>query len=427
MPKNQPIKVCFFSKYPPIEGGVSSRTYWLGRALGERGVEVHIVTNALEVEEEYREALDLEKPSDKKEYEPKNVFVHSLNSNQNHSDVPFHIPFSPAYLERLISLGIRVIEKYGCNLIDSHYLQPYGVAAVFTKLLTSRPCILRNAGSDISRLFPKEDFHDLYKASFKVADIIITQIKNKDALGDSNISQAKLWASPFHSIPPQHFNPKVKPANLESLGIPSNLLRKPVLTYMGKCTFYKCLFDLVKVASQIKEDFLLLFVTKGSKLGELKAYLKKFPSLKDKYYFLDFLPPWRIPSILRASTCLLQLETGFPVRGHKPIQPIEAFATATPALISQELFQKYKNIYNPNLKKDKNVLVVNPRDHFDLKNVFLEIIRNPRKIKQIGRRGHRELFDEKEFEKGVEDRLSLYRKILRSQLGPSSRPRDAED
>jgi glycosyltransferase involved in cell wall biosynthesis len=418
MSKSQAIKVCFFSKYPPIEGGVSSRTYWLSRALAERGVEVHIVTNALEVEEEYRETFDLEEPSDRKEYEPKNVFVHSLNLNQNTSGVPFHIPFSPAYLERLISLGIRVIEKYGCNLIDSHYLQPYGVAAAFTKLLTSKPCILRNAGSDISRLFPKEDFHDLYQASFKVADIIITQIKNKDVFGDSSISQNKLWASPFHSIPPQYFNPKVKPANLADFGIPPKLLKKPILTYMGKCTLYKCLFDLVKVASQIKEDFLLFFVTKGSKLEEFKAYLKRFPSLKNKYYFLDFLPPWRIPSVLRASTCLLQLETGFPVKGHKPIQPIEAFATAIPVLISQELFQKYKNIYSPNLKKDGNVLSVNPRDHFDLKNVLLKIIRNPRKIKQIGRQGHRELFDEKEFEKGVEDRVSLYRKMLGGQLSP---------
>ena len=54
------MKVCFFSKYPPIEGGISSRTYWLAKALGERKIEVHLVTNALEVEENYKEAIDWE-------------------------------------------------------------------------------------------------------------------------------------------------------------------------------------------------------------------------------------------------------------------------------------------------------------------------------------------------------------------------------
>jgi glycosyltransferase involved in cell wall biosynthesis len=414
MPKNQPIKICFFSKYPPIEGGVSSRTYWLSRALGERGVEVHIVTNALEVEEEYREMLDLEGPSDRKEYEPKNVFVHSLNSGQSHSGIPFHIPLSPAYLERLISLGIKVINKYGCDLIDSHYLQPYGIAAVFTKFLTSKPCILRNAGSDISRLFSNDDFHDLYETSFRFADIVMTQVKGKSPSGSLTIPQDKLWAFPFHSVPRKYFNPEIKAANLESFGVPRSLTKKPILTYMGKCGFYKNLFNLVKVASQINEDFLLLFVSKGSKLEELKTYLKRFPSLKNKYYFLNFLPPWKIPSILRVSTCLLQLESNFPVKGHKPIQPIEAFATATPVLISHELLQKYKNIYNPNIEKDKNVLTVNPQDRFDLKNTLLRIIRNPRKMKHIGRRGYRELFDGKEFEKGVGDRILLYRKILKN-------------
>ena len=43
-------------KYPPIEGGVSARVYWLAKALGERGHEVHIVTNAQEVESEYKES-----------------------------------------------------------------------------------------------------------------------------------------------------------------------------------------------------------------------------------------------------------------------------------------------------------------------------------------------------------------------------------
>ncbi|MBA7662612.1 hypothetical protein ES703_70641 [subsurface metagenome] len=73
------MKICMIGKYPPIEGGVSTRTYWLARALGEQGVEVHIVTNAQEVEEEYKEIIQDGDP----EYAPPNVYVHSTNETSH--------------------------------------------------------------------------------------------------------------------------------------------------------------------------------------------------------------------------------------------------------------------------------------------------------------------------------------------------------
>ena len=51
------MKICFISKYPPIEGGVSARVYWLTKSLGEKGHEVHIVTNAQERSEEHTSEL----------------------------------------------------------------------------------------------------------------------------------------------------------------------------------------------------------------------------------------------------------------------------------------------------------------------------------------------------------------------------------
>ncbi len=53
------MRICFIGKYPPIEGGVSSHAYWLAKALGKKGHEVHVVTNAQEVEKEYCEHSEL--------------------------------------------------------------------------------------------------------------------------------------------------------------------------------------------------------------------------------------------------------------------------------------------------------------------------------------------------------------------------------
>lgn len=52
------MRICLITKYPPIEGGISSQAYWLVKALGQRGHEVFVVTNADEVERDYREQTE---------------------------------------------------------------------------------------------------------------------------------------------------------------------------------------------------------------------------------------------------------------------------------------------------------------------------------------------------------------------------------
>jgi len=41
-------------KYPPIQGGISRRMYWLARCFAELGNQVHFVTNSYEVELDYK-------------------------------------------------------------------------------------------------------------------------------------------------------------------------------------------------------------------------------------------------------------------------------------------------------------------------------------------------------------------------------------
>lgn len=48
------MNICFLTKYPPIQGGVSMHCYWAARGLAEQGHRVFVVTNADEVEETFR-------------------------------------------------------------------------------------------------------------------------------------------------------------------------------------------------------------------------------------------------------------------------------------------------------------------------------------------------------------------------------------
>ncbi len=48
------MRICIIGKFPPIQGGVSMRTYWSAHGLAARGHEVHVVTNAKEAVAPFR-------------------------------------------------------------------------------------------------------------------------------------------------------------------------------------------------------------------------------------------------------------------------------------------------------------------------------------------------------------------------------------
>ena len=98
-------RACFIVKYPPIEGGVSMRSYWLARELAERGHQIFLVTNAAEVEPEYRIFLD---EDDRDWYEPRfetsGGFV-MVRNTQPLTDAMMHIPLSNPFVTKLSSVG----------------------------------------------------------------------------------------------------------------------------------------------------------------------------------------------------------------------------------------------------------------------------------------------------------------------------------
>jgi glycosyltransferase involved in cell wall biosynthesis len=403
------MKVCFFTKYPPIEGGVSSRSYWLARALGGKGVEVHIITDALE-EELYRENIDFENVDDLTNYQPPNVYVHSLDEIRHSS--PFDrrtLITKQSNAWRLASLGIEIIKKYQCDVIDSYYLLPYGVAGYLAKKITGCPLILRHAGSDITAISSYESFYLIFQEIFSRADRI-SALKEKTHLFFKKIPPEKIFNGFSPWVNSKYFNPKVPDLDLTKYGIKINP-NVPVITYIGKIGRNKGIYELVEASAKIKEDFLLLFVSGGPGLEDFKRYIDKFPSLKNKYHFLGFIQPWKIPSVLKRSTCLVQLERDFPIVIHSPIQPIEALAVGTCLIISEEIYEKYKNLEG--IEKRKNILVVNPKNIEELKKILKKVVKNINFTEDIGREGAK-IFKPEAFSSSVSAAMELYESVAKS-------------
>ncbi len=369
------MRICLISKYPPIEGGVSAKIYWLAKALGERGHEVHIVTNALEVEEEYRERFEV----NEQQYAPKNVSIHSTNPDNN----PWHIPFSKAYTERIANLAIEVIEKYDIQLIDSYYILPYGVAAYITKNITSRPQILRHAGSDIGKLLASPSYNTLFKAIFQRADKILTIPPLKEMFLSLGIPESKIVFDEIVIVDTKAFNPEVAPFPLSDY-IKRQLPECPIITFIGKINYYwetKGLYELLEAVKDIKDDFLLLFVANGKGLKGFQNLIEE-KNLSKKSIFLDFVPPWEIPSIIKLSTCVVVLEREFPVEYHAtPIIPKEVIAVGKCLILSEELYSK--QCYG-DLIDGESVLVVDPKNIKQFRKAIEHIIKHPDTASRIG-------------------------------------------
>ena len=96
-----PYRIAFLSKFPPIEGGIAAKTFWLARGLAKRGHEVHVITHGISAGGEYRIQGGEEIPQD-----ITNLWVH-----RPPNDIPWHIPEDDEQALTLLDLTLNVIRK----------------------------------------------------------------------------------------------------------------------------------------------------------------------------------------------------------------------------------------------------------------------------------------------------------------------------
>jgi len=389
------------SKYPPIEGGESSKAYWLAKAIGERGHEVHVVTNAWEVETNFRESIESQDLNS--EYQPKGVFVH----NTNPFIEPSYIPYSKPYTEKIASLAIDIIKEYDLQLIDSWYILPYVISGFLAKVITERPQIMRHAGSDMSRLLASPYLGTLFKSLFYKIDKIITYPSQKQRFLAFGIKEEKLFFNTKVSVDTRAFNPNEIPIDLSPF-TKKKFENFPIITYIGKIGVSKGLFELLEASSKIKEDFLLLLVTKGKGFERLKKAIIKH-RLKEKVILMNFVPPWRIPSIIKRSTCVVSPEREFPVSQHTPMLPREVMAVGKCLILSKELYEKRRSL---EIQDGENVIVVNPKNIQQFSKILKKIIVESDYAKKIGQKAYLVSKKMETFDKYIEETLQLYNDII---------------
>jgi len=398
------MKICLIAKYPPIEGGESSKAYWLAKGLGENGCEVHVITNAWEVESNCRENITSSEIDGN--YQPKGVYVH----NTDPFIEPSYIPYSKPYTEKIASLAIDIIKEYDLQLIDSWYILPYVISGFLAKTITDRPQIMRHAGSDMNRLLSSPYLETLFTSIFKKVDKIVTYPNTKEKFLSFGVPEENIFLNTKVSVDTRAFNPEVKPIDL-SFYTNQNIDNLPIITYIGKIGITKGIYELAEAASKIKENFLLLFVSKGKNLDGFKQVIEKL-GLKSKALFIDFVPPWKIPSVIKRSTCVVIPERDFPVVQHTPILPREVMAVGKCLILSEELYVKRRSI---DIQDKENILVVDPKNIEQFRTTLEKIIKQPDYAEKIGQRAWIVSKKIERFDVYIEEMINFYANLIKEK------------
>ena len=386
----RPMKIVLISKYPPIEGYVSSCTFWLAKGLARKGHNITVVTNAFEVEDRHRERMS---GDDLEIYQKGNLSVRNTDPFQDYQLIPEANPFC----EKLASAAIEQAE--GADILDAWYFVSYGSAGMLAKAATGLPLVLRHAGSDLGRLGANPHLRPLVRALLKNADAVVANRGSGPRLRALGAPAGKIHVIPV-AVDTGVFNPNVRPTDL---GIKKDI---PVLTCIGKVTRGKGLVELLSAASKVKQDFRLLLIASDAENVRRLAVPR---ALKRKLLVMPFVPPWKMPGIIRASRCVVMPEHHFPVKAHSPILPREVMACGTCLVLSEELRAK---VAGGAITAGEQAVCIRPEDTDDFARKLGTVVADEGFAKTLGKAGHALSTRLEDFESYLSANEKMYRNLL---------------
>ncbi|MCX5905724.1 MAG: glycosyltransferase [Deltaproteobacteria bacterium] len=280
-------QIICISKYPPLEGGIAAKTYWLCRALAERGHTVHVVTDGENIDADYcSPAFQDQGP------------VNNLHIHHPQEKIPWHIPNDPHRSFALLNLALEVVDRHGADVIDTGYLIPYGLVGCLAGQMTGLPFLLRHGGSDLNKFLDKGIWANLIKKALKGAGAVITDRKHYG--GFYGLSKRVISIPPY--VPdPAFFKP-----------VPRGRA-KPTLALIGKANYHwrhKGWHRAVEIIKSLGDRFRYLIVSQGVGFKDFKKYVED--RIGSVIEWKEFVRPVEMPRVLQSVSGIFVLQYDLP-------------------------------------------------------------------------------------------------------------------
>ncbi len=377
------------------------RTYRTAHALAAGGHEVHVVTNAKEVQPPFRMYM---RPSDwtrcEARYGTGSVTVHWTGpADRSQSYVPMASPF----VSKLSAIAASVHSEHPFDVMYSHYLEPYGVAAHLASQITRVPHVVRMAGSDAGRLWHHPQLEPLYDHVLRSASVVIAVGTVAQRARERGVSPRRITSGGQFSLPEDLFTPDgpvLDPAELRAEAARDPDFRGSVwgdfngggryFGIYGKLGESKGSLSLLAAMRRLKDagvDVGLVALAHGSSEIErsFRARARRL-GVADRVLQLPFLPPWRVPEFLRGCLAVCCLEQNFPIDFHSPMTIYEALLCGRCLVASTELIAKLPR-YGRLPHGYGCVAIRDVNDIDDLGSQLAAIAKDPAPASAVGERG----------------------------------------
>jgi glycosyltransferase involved in cell wall biosynthesis len=395
------LRICLIGKFPPIQGGVSMRTYWSAHALASRGHDVHVITNAREARSPFRMLM---RPTDwdrcGASYGSGAVTVHWTDPVD---DSQAYIPMASPFISKLAGTAARVHAEHPFDVILSHYLEPYGVAGHLTADIARVPHVARMAGSDAGHLWHHPQLEALYDHVLRSADVVIAGGEVAERARKRGVDPGRIVDGGGFAVPDDIFCPEGPRLDLAAVradaqGDPSfrDLLwgnfeaGRPYFGVYGKLGESKGSFALLRALHRLKQagiDVGLVALAHGQpKIEESFRLLAQELGLVDRILQIPFLPHWRVPEFLRGCLAVCSLEQDFPIVFHTPIMPREILLCGACLVGSTEVIRKLR-AYGRLVHGYGCVAIEDVNDIDLLSTRLADIAKNPAPTAVVGARG----------------------------------------
>jgi glycosyltransferase involved in cell wall biosynthesis len=394
------VRICIIGKFPPIQGGVSMRTYWSAHGLAALGHEVHVVTNAKEAVAPFRMlmgAQDWERCA--AAHDSGSVTVHWTDpADRSQSYIPMASPF----VSKLAATAARVHSERPFDVIYSHYLEPYGVAGLLAAQMTGLPHVVRMAGSDAGRLWHHPQLEPLYDHVLRSAEAVVAMGAVAERAVQRGVSPDRIVRGGDFVVPDDLFTPEGPTLDIAALRaeakadpqfsdlIWGNLAAdRPYFGLYGKLGERKGSFALLAAMHRLMSagvDVGLVVLAHGASTlqTEFRARVERL-GLADRVLQIPFLPHWRVPEFLRSCLAVCCLEQGFPIAFHTPLIPREVLLSGTCLVGATEVIRKLPS--HERLPHGYGCIAIEDVNDVDaLSEALAAIVRNPRAAMAIGAR-----------------------------------------
>jgi glycosyltransferase involved in cell wall biosynthesis len=275
----------------------------------------------------------------------------------------FHIPVTSAFVSKLASIATHAHSEHRFDVIYSHYIEPYGVAAHLAAEMTRLPHVVRMAGSDSGRLWCHPQFEALYDHVLRSAEVVITRGAAADRAIQRGVARDRIAVGGHFTVSEDLFDPEGPKLDLQGLRnevAQNSELRdlfwgdfaadRPYFGVYGKLGHEKGSFALLAAMSRLKRAGLKVgLVAVAHHEQEIETEFRATAQqlgLVDCILQVPFLPHWRVPEFLRSCMAVCCLEQGFGIP-HSPIVPIEVLLCGTRLVGSAEVLQTLRRHQRP--------------------------------------------------------------------------------